>query len=118
MGSMKNLIVLTQKTTTNMENKPEYRFKFEIVDATNNEVLVTTRSFMSARTQDGSNENVDMEIGSALRQFNIIKARYEAKNYPTSVEDSFTSEKDHPFANDAERDLEIEAVKQAKDKKY
>lgn len=68
---------------------PEYRFKYEIVDATNDEVVMEGSTFISAHISEiGECESVDMEISTAFRNFgNKVREEYEAENYSEASED-------------------------------
>ena len=62
---------------------PEYRFQYEIVDVTNDEIVMKGSTYLSSHISDiGECESVDMEIGSALRSFTkTIREEYEKENY-------------------------------------
>ena len=75
-----------------MEEKkevPEYRFQYEIVDVTNDEVVMKGSTFLSSHISDiGECESVDMEVGSALRSFvRTVREEYEKENYSDVLEE-------------------------------
>lgn len=67
--------------------KPEYRFKYQIVDETTDEVIVSGDTFISETiTQYGENESVDMEVGSAMRFFkNFLNKKKLENEIPLEV---------------------------------
>lgn len=71
------------------ENKPEYRFEFRIVDANLGHAIVSGNTFLSSHIgPNGENENVDMEVASAMRNFNrVARDFYEKQNYSEGNEE-------------------------------
>ncbi len=69
--------------------KPEYRFQYEIIDVTNDELVMQGSTFLSSRISvDGECESVDMEVASALRSFDSrVREEYETENYSEASEE-------------------------------
>lgn len=54
--------------------KPEYRFEFKVTDVANDVIVTQANGFVSEHTSiAGENENVEMEIASAMRRYAKIK---------------------------------------------
>lgn len=63
------------------ENKPDYRFKCEIVDDNNGEIILSASTFVSSINSVGECESIDEEMGKFLRGFNYHKQKYEEETY-------------------------------------
>lgn len=66
-----------------MTDRPEYRFKFAIVDETSGEVVWSDFCSLSAINRFGSCESVQIHVTSMLRGFERhVREEYERDNYP------------------------------------
>lgn len=69
---------------------PEYRLQYEIVDVTNDEIVMKGSTYITPESisRDGECESVEMEIGSALRSFErTVREEYEEENYSEASEE-------------------------------
>ena len=65
--------------------KPEYRFEYRIVDATNDETVLKGSTYVSSIDTDGGCESIEMELFSGLRAFNNkVREKYELENYESN----------------------------------
>lgn len=65
-----------------MTDKPDYRFKFELVDETTGEAVLVDWVSLSEVDEIGGCETVDHAVARMLRMFSRnARAEYEAKNY-------------------------------------
>lgn len=73
-----------------MTDRPEYRFRFQIVDETTGEVVESDYTYLTSIDQFGNCESVDIHVAAMLRGFNRNgRAEYERANYAApEVEDA------------------------------
>lgn len=73
------------------ENKPEYEFRYQIIDKNLDHVVVTGSTYVSNIETDGGCESVEMELFAGLRAFgNKIRENYERNNYRIGEEEPET----------------------------
>lgn len=64
------------------ENKPDYRFKFQIVDEATGDVIADDWCTLTTIDEFGGCEAVDHQVASTLRYFTRTgRAKHEAENH-------------------------------------
>lgn len=75
-----NLESMVEKLENN-RRRPEYRFIFKIVDDETGETIIKASTYLGEIDNMGNCESVNIEIGTALRNFEkTLRPHYEKEN--------------------------------------
>lgn len=65
-----------------MTDKPEYQFRFQIVDKTSGDVVESDWTYFTSINEFGGCDSVDIHVSAMLRGFQrFARENYERENY-------------------------------------